>query len=247
MKAELKRALSILLVCILLFTSCLFFGSCGNKDSNFAESDKDSNFVESNKDSNFVEIKFKKYGSVIIEVYPDIAPETVANFLSLVDEGFYDGLTFHRIYPGFMIQGGDPDGDGTGGSKNKIKGEFSNNGFENNLSHERGVVSMARATDPDSASSQFFICVDDATHLDGSYAAFGRVVEGMDVVDAIVADVYNNPARYTYYTAFLGAYYSYLSYFDADMLSTYACQYSNGSVLSQYQPVIESVKRVAER
>ncbi len=119
-----------------------------------------------------------------LELYPDYAPETVANFKKLVEEGFYDGLTFHRVVAGFMAQGGDPQGTGMGGSKDKIKGEFSANGFtQNTLSHERGVISMARSMDFDSASSQFFICYDDASFLDGQYAAFGKVVDGMDTVN----------------------------------------------------------------
>ncbi len=123
-----------------------------------------------------------------IELLPEYAPKTVANFEKLVKEGFYDGLTFHRIIPGFMIQGGDPLGNGMGGAKEKIPGEFKQNGFaQNTLKHVRGVISMARAYDPDSASSQFFIMHADAPHLDGAYAAFGRVVEGLDVVDEIAA------------------------------------------------------------
>ena len=120
------------------------------------------------------------------ELYPEIAPETVANFEKLVNEGFYDGLTFHRVIPGFMIQGGCPLGNGTGGPGYGIKGEFSANGFENNLKHDIGVLSMARAMDPNSAGSQFFIMVEKAPHLDGSYAAFGRIIEGMEAADTIV-------------------------------------------------------------
>lgn len=120
------------------------------------------------------------------ELYPEIAPETVANFEKLVNEGFYDGLIFHRVIPGFMIQGGCPLGNGTGGPGYGIKGEFSANGFENNLKHDRGVLSMARAMDPNSAGSQFFIMVEKAPHLDGSYAAFGRIIEGMEAADTIV-------------------------------------------------------------
>ena len=125
-------------------------------------------------------------GKIELELYPEFAPETVKNFEKLVSEGFYDGLTFHRVIPGFMIQGGDPLGNGMGGSDKKIKGEFAANGFkQNTLKHTRGVLSMARAFDPNSASSQFFIMHADAPHLDGQYAAFGKVVEGMDVVDEI--------------------------------------------------------------
>ena len=131
-----------------------------------------------------VEINVKDYGTINVELDGDAAPVTVANFLDLAGNGFYDGLTFHRVVDGFMAQGGDPNGDGTGGSKETIKGEFSANGVENSLSHTRGVVSMARANDMDSASSQFFICYSDKdTFLDGQYAAFGMVTEGMDVVD----------------------------------------------------------------
>lgn len=120
------------------------------------------------------------------ELYPEIAPETVANFEKLVNEGFYNGLTFHRVIPGFMIQGGCPLGNGTGGPGYGIKGEFAANGFENNLKHDRGVLSMARAMDPNSAGSQFFIMVEKAPHLDGSYAAFGKITEGMEAADTIV-------------------------------------------------------------
>ena len=120
-----------------------------------------------------------------IELYPEAAPITVKNFEKLVSEGFYDGLIFHRVINGFMIQGGDPEGTGMGGSKEKIKGEFASNGVKNDLKHTRGVISMARSMMKDSASSQFFIMHQDAPHLDGDYAAFGKVVEGMDVVDEI--------------------------------------------------------------
>lgn len=119
------------------------------------------------------------------ELYADAAPQTVANFIELANKGFYDGLTFHRVIPGFVIQGGCPQGTGTGGPGYSIKGEFAANGFENPLKHERGVLSMARAADPNSAGSQFFIMHADSPHLDGQYAAFGRVVEGMETVDAI--------------------------------------------------------------
>ncbi len=123
---------------------------------------------------------------VKIELYPDVAPNTVNNFIHLIDTNFYDGLIFHRVIPGFMVQGGDPNGNGTGGPGYQIKGEFKQNGFENDLKHTKGVLSMARAQHPDSAGSQFFIMVDDAPHLDGAYAAFGKVIEGMDAIDAIV-------------------------------------------------------------
>ena len=121
------------------------------------------------------------------ELYPEIAPESVKNFISLVEKGFYDGVIFHRVIPGFMIQGGDPTGTGTGGPGYSIKGEFSANGFENNLQHDRGVLSMARSMDPNSAGSQFFIMVAKSPHLDGQYAAFGKVIEGIETADKIVS------------------------------------------------------------
>ncbi len=132
-----------------------------------------------------VTIEMEDGGVMKAELYPDIAPNTVNNFVSLVRSGFFDGLIFHRVIPGFMIQGGDPDGMGTGGPGYSIKGEFSQNGFQNELLHTRGVLSMARAMDPDSAGSQFFVMVADAPHLDGGYAAFGKVIEGMEAADAI--------------------------------------------------------------
>ena len=135
---------------------------------------------------NMIRIEMDNGGIIELELYPDKAPQTVANFEKLVSEGFYDGLTFHRIIKGFMIQGGDPEGTGMGGAKNTIYGEFASNGFpRNDLCHTRGVISMARSMMPDSASSQFFIMHEDAPHLDGQYAAFGKVVNGLDVVDEI--------------------------------------------------------------
>ena len=134
-----------------------------------------------------VTIEMENGGVMKAELYPDIAPNTVNNFISLVKSGFYDGTIFHRVIPGFMIQGGDPDGTGRGGPGYSIKGEFSQNGFKNELVHTRGVLSMARTMDPDSAGSQFFVMVDDAPHLDGAYAAFGKVIEGMETADAIVS------------------------------------------------------------
>ena len=133
----------------------------------------------------YIQIDIENYGVIVAELDADAAPITVTNFVKLVNEGFYDGLTFHRIISGFMIQGGDPLGNGTGGSSEKIKGEFSSNGWDNPIAHERGVLSMARSSAPDSASSQFFIMHKAAPHLDGSYAAFGRVLSGIEVVDAI--------------------------------------------------------------
>ena len=134
-----------------------------------------------------VVIEMENGAKIEIELYPDVAPITVKNFEKLVSEGFYDGLTFHRVIPGFMIQGGDPLGNGMGGAKENIKGEFRANGVNNTLKHTRGVISMARAFDPNSASSQFFIMHADAPHLDGQYAAFGKVVSGIDAVDEIAS------------------------------------------------------------
>ncbi len=134
-----------------------------------------------------VTMEMENGNKIKIELYPDIAPNTVKNFISLVNKGFYDGLIFHRVIPGFMIQGGCPEGTGTGGPGYSIKGEFKNNGFDNNLEHDRGVISMARTMVPDSAGSQFFIMVKKSPHLDGEYAAFGKVLEGMEEADRIVS------------------------------------------------------------
>lgn len=127
------------------------------------------------------------HGKIEVELYPEIAPNTVNNFISLVKKGFYDGTIFHRVIPGFMIQGGDPDGTGMGGPGYSIRGEFSHNGFENNLRHTRGVLSMARSMFPNSAGSQFFLMVEDALHLDGEYASFGKVISGIEECDRIVS------------------------------------------------------------
>ena len=158
----------------LLLALCLLCG-CGAKKEQTPEAVENA----------VVDIVVKDYGTITLELDGAAAPITVANFVKLAEEGFYDGLTFHRIMAGFMMQGGDPNGNGTGGSEEKIKGEFAANGVENPISHIRGVISMARAQNPDSASSQFFIVHADSTFLDGNYAAFGTVTEGMDVVDAI--------------------------------------------------------------
>jgi len=165
------------LMIMLLAAACLLCG-CGGKQEAKEET---AETVE----SAVVDIVVKDYGTITVELDGEAAPITVANFVKLAEEGFYDGLTFHRIMAGFMMQGGDPKGNGTGGSDETIKGEFSANGVENPISHTRGVISMARAQNPDSASSQFFIVHADSEFLDGSYAAFGIVTEGMDVVDAI--------------------------------------------------------------
>ncbi len=156
-------------------------------DDNYQPENDGGKVSDGNAEGNLVKFTMENGGSFIIELYPQYAPETVENFKNLVSTGFYDGLTFHRVVEGFMAQGGDPEGTGFGGSEKTIKGEFRANDFiANTLSHTRGVVSMARSTDYDSASSQFFICYDDASFLDGDYAAFGKVIEGMEVVDAFL-------------------------------------------------------------
>ena len=133
-----------------------------------------------------VTIEMENGGIIKAELYPEVAPNTVNNFISLINKGFYNGVIFHRVIPGFMIQGGDPKGQGIGGPGYSIKGEFTQNRFENNLKHDRGVLSMAHTMNPNSAGSQFFIMVEKAPHLDGQYASFGKVIEGMEVADAIV-------------------------------------------------------------
>ncbi len=176
-----KKITSILLVIMLVV---LGVAGCSNTKDNEKTAQK-----EKVTGKQKIEIVVKDYGTIKAELDADVAPITVKNFVKLVKEGFYDGLTFHRIMSGFMIQGGDPKGDGTGGSGKTIKGEFAENGVKNNISHKRGVLSMARlGNDMDSATSQFFIVHEDSDFLDGQYAAFGKVTEGMEVVDAICAD-----------------------------------------------------------
>ena len=170
-----KKIIAILSAAILTLTFC----GCSKRQSEF-DSDTGSGYG-----THHAVITVKDYGDIKLVLDGDTAPITVKNFVELAKSGFYDGLTFHRIIKGFMIQGGDPKGDGTGGSDKTIRGEFSKNGVENNISHKRGVISMARSQDNNSASSQFFIMHEDGDYLDGSYAAFGHVTEGMDVVDKI--------------------------------------------------------------
>ena len=174
-------------LCITLFSALL--AGCGSNGGDTEEEDAAAGEKEDYLDGlHHVEIEVKDYGTISVELDADTAPISVTNFIRLAKDGFYDGLTFHRIISGFMIQGGDPLGNGTGGSDKNIKGEFSKNGVENDISHERGVISMARSNDPDSASSQFFIVHEDSPSLDGSYAAFGHVTEGMEIVDQICED-----------------------------------------------------------
>ena len=196
-----KRLISIILMAALL-SLCLT--GCGdtreNADKSTAKTTKKESCAEK-KDADtsnsqyltgkhHAEIVIAEYGKLELELDADVAPITVTNFVNLAKKGFYNGLTFHRIMSGFMIQGGDPNGDGTGGSEETIKGEFKSNGIENTMSHKRGVISMARTqNDPDSASSQFFIVQADSDFLDGDYAAFGKVTAGMDIVDKICQSV----------------------------------------------------------
>ncbi len=189
-----KRNMIIGIIAVLLVAGVgLFFVLGGGKDTP-AENINQTTVTESapsaassitEKITHNVVIEIENYGTITAALYGEAAPITVENFVKLANQGFYDGLTFHRIISGFMIQGGDPKGNGTGGSSENIKGEFSANGVENNIAHQRGVLSMARSSAYDSASSQFFIMHQQATHLDGQYAAFGCVLEGMEVVDAI--------------------------------------------------------------
>ena len=166
-----------------------------NNTENKAENIQNNQISNESEENNMystgkhhAEIVVKNYGTIALELDADVAPITVENFANLVNEGFYNGLTFHRIISGFMIQGGDPLGNGTGGSSKTIKGEFASNGVKNSISHVRGTISMARSSMPNSASSQFFIVHQDSTFLDGQYAAFGTVTSGMEVVDKICAD-----------------------------------------------------------
>lgn len=179
----------LLLLSLLLLASALT--ACGRTIPTMDEIDMSpvdiSKATVTEEETDYVIISVERYGDILIRLYPDVAPETVANFKELVAQKFYDGLTFHRILEDFMIQGGDPNGDGTGDADKLITGEFTDNGFENNLLHNRGVLSMARGNDANSASCQFFIVhkTEGATHLNGAYASFGYVVAGIDVVDAI--------------------------------------------------------------
>ncbi len=187
-------------ICILLFLLAMlvFFTGCENKDLTKGTIDN-MEYTETEEVTNYVKIVTNKDKVILLELYPDTAPITVKNFQKLVSEKFYDGLIFHRVIEDFMIQGGDPEGTGMGGSSETIKGEFKNNGVENNLKHEKGVISMARSQDMNSASSQFFICTsDNVSYLDGDYAAFGKVIAGYDVAEEISkvkTDIYDKPLQ----------------------------------------------------
>ena len=170
-----KKILIILTALLLILSAC-------------ASGKQNDGMAQSGQKLRHAEITVKNYGTIKLELDAEAAPITVANFVKLAQSGFYDGLTFHRIINGFMIQGGDPQGNGTGGSKDKIKGEFKSNGWDNPIKHVEGTISMARSGKPDSASSQFFIVLGNAGHLDGDYAAFGHVTEGIEIVRKIAAD-----------------------------------------------------------
>lgn len=182
--------LTSLMFAILLITSCALFSGCGENESNSnsqaQSTTEESQNLLSGKKTAVIDIK--DYGKITLELDSDVAPITVTNFVNLANSGFYNGLTFHRIIKGFMMQGGDPQGNGSGGSDQNIVGEFAVNGYKNEISHTRGTISMARSQLYDSASSQFFIVHQDSLHLDGQYAAFGHVTDGMDIVDKICND-----------------------------------------------------------
>ena len=225
-----KKIIALVLILVL---SCGMLVSCSSDKCSYAD-DRDV----TGRDISYVEMSVKGYGKIVILLDATTAPITVENFLNLVESGFYDGLTFHRIIKGFMIQGGDPSGDGSGGSSKNIKGEFSSNGHENDISHKRGVISMARSTSANSASSQFFICNADASEsLDGEYAAFGYVVEGMKVVDKITRKVFPKTVYAEYYgdTSLVPGYK--FTYHDI------WAYYGNGAVEKESdKPVIEYIK-----
>lgn len=184
-----KKILNILVISILLFCT----GCSNNKNSenllgiDFNVDSNETTLNNYDTENPVVAMEISGYGAIVIELYPKVAPNTVNNFIYLVKQGFYDNNSFHRLVPGFVLQGGDPKGDGTGGPGYTIKGEFTNNRFTNTLKHTKGIVSMARSTANDSAGSQFFIMLDTATNLDNNYAAFGKVIDGMDVIDKIAS------------------------------------------------------------
>ena len=191
-----KKDNLLLTICVIVFVAALLVivATISGKEKEVVEDLKGINYdvvgneatLNYDTENPVVALYIKNYGSVVIELYPDVAPNTVNNFISLVKSGFYDNNTFHRLMPGFVLQGGDPTGTGTGDPGYKIKGEFTNNGFENNLKHTKGVVSMARGSySMDSAGSQFFIMLGTSEYLDGDYATFGKVIDGMELVEAI--------------------------------------------------------------
>lgn len=191
MKSRLLVVIGIVVVVILLVIAVSIPGKKSKSDKEELlgiNYDIDGNEVSLDKyasENPIVAMHIKNYGSIVMELYPDVAPNTVNNFISLVKSGFYDNNSFHRLVPGFVLQGGDPDGTGTGGPGYTIKGEFTSNGFTNDLKHEKGVLSMARSSDNDSAGSQFFIMLDKSEYLDGNYATFGKVIDGFNIIEKI--------------------------------------------------------------
>ena len=230
-----KKIIALALTLVLLFASSVVLVSCkGDFDGCEYVQTRD---IEG-RDIKYVEIEFERYGKVVVLLDATTAPITVANFISLVESGFYDGLKMHRIIQDFMIQGGDPKGNGTGGSDKTITGEFSSNGRKNDISHIKGVISMARSDDKNSASSQFFICNADASSsLDGNYAAFGYVVDGLSVIDKITEKVFPK-TKYADYYGDYGIDSTYNTY------KHYVWQYmGNGTVENdEDKPVIEYIK-----
>ena len=236
-----KRTISLILALAMIMGCLLTLTSCGEKMGTGACEYLETRDI-SGRDIKYVEMCIRDYGKLVILLDATTAPITVENFISLVEEGFYDKLTFHRIIVDFMIQGGDPEATGLGGNTDEngneinIKGEFASNGHSNDISRKYGVISMARSKDPNSASSQFFICNADASDsLDGSYAAFGYVVEGMSVIDAVTEDAFPRTDYYDYYLQYQLTgdlnYYYYWNY------------YGNGAISNiKDQPVIKYIK-----
>ena len=193
-KATKSLSTILIIVGIIIIVIIAFFAVKENNyevdylNINFEVEENKMNLEQYNTTNPVVAMEIENYGAIVIELYPEVAPNTVNNFISLVQKGFYDNNTFHRLVPGFVLQGGDPDGQGSGGPVYHIKGEFAANGFNNDLKHTEGIISMARSSSYDSAGSQFFIMLGTATHLDGQYAAFGKVIDGMDNVRYIAAN-----------------------------------------------------------
>lgn len=193
-KATKSLSTILIIVGIIIIVIIAFFAVKENNyeadylNINFEVEENKMNLEQYNTTNPVVAMEIENYGAIVIELYPEVAPNTVNNFISLVQKGFYDNNTFHRLVPGFVLQGGDPDGQGSGGPGYHIKGEFAANGFNNDLKHTEGIISMARSSSYDSAGSQFFIMLGTATHLDGQYAAFGKVIDGMDNVRYIAAN-----------------------------------------------------------
>lgn len=230
-----KRTVSLIMVLVMVLGIACTLTSCESMGKGACEYAESRDIT--GRDIKYVEICIKGYGKMVVLLDATTAPETVENFVSLVEKGFYDGLTFHRVIVDFMIQGGDPNGDGTGDADKTIKGEFSANGHKNDISHKKGVISMARGGDMNSASCQFFICsADSEESLDGNYAAFGYVVEGLSVVDDVVEKVWPVTAYASLYNNF-GINYQYETY------NHYVwAKFGNGAVDKADQPVIRYIK-----